>query len=146
MKINQLKSIHSWIRSSNTSEILFVTALILPLYLLLYNTMIIQINKEWQTWTLIVAILLYVGGVLWMKNSQSKEEKNLKDLQVIKNNILDKGYKFMSFEKILEIDKHFTADKVKELMFIFPNELRLAKLKGNKNGIKVLNFEMELEN
>ena len=97
MKINEFKSIHNWIRATAVSEIVFVTALILPLYLLLYNTMIKQINPDWKIWGLISAILLYVIGLTWMKISQSKDEKNFRDLMIIKNYILDKDFRFMSF-------------------------------------------------
>ncbi len=49
----------------------------------------------------------------------------------------------MSFEKILEIDNKFPEDRIRELIFLYPNELRLAKLKDNKMGIKILNIEEE---
>jgi len=143
MRVNQLKSIHNWIRNTNTSEILFVSALIMPAYLSLYNYVINQIKPEWKESILGIAIIIYIIGVIWMKNSQSREEQNKKDLLVIKNNILDKGFQFMSFEKIKEIDKKYTEDKIRELIFIYPNELRLAKLKKDKKGIKILNIEEE---
>ncbi len=143
MKLNQLKTIHAWIRTTQTSEILFVSSLILPFYLLLYNYAIIQINNNWRDGGLILAFLLYVVGIVWMKRSQSQDEKKQKDLLVLKNYILDKGFKFMSFEKILEIDNKFTDDRIRELIFLYPNELRLAKLKDNKRGIKILNIEEE---
>jgi len=143
MRLNQLKNIHSWVRGTSVSEILFVSALILPAYLLMYNYAIEQINEEWKTFVLLIALLIYVAGIAWMKLSQSSNEKDAKDLLVIKNYILDKGFSFMSFEKLAEIDKSFTAERVKELIFVFPNEIRLAKLKDNKKGIKVLNVEDE---
>ena len=143
MRLNQLKNIHSWVRGTSVSEILFVSALILPAYLLMYNYAIEQINEEWKTFVLLIALLIYVAGIVWMKLSQSSNEKDAKDLLVIKNYILDKGFSFMSFEKLAEIDKSFTAERVKELIFVFPNEIRLAKLKDNKKGIKVLNVEDE---
>ena len=143
MKINQLKSIHHWIRSTETSEIVFVTALILPLYLLLYNTMLNQINPDWKIPGLSIAISLYVIGIIWMKNSQSNEEKKSRDLLIIKNYIIDKGFLFMSFERIQEIDKNLNETRVKELLFSYPSEIRLAKLKGDKKGIKILNIESE---
>lgn len=143
MKIKELKNIHNWIRQTEVSEILFVTALIMPLYLMLYNFAIEQIKPEWKEWILGVSILIYIVGIIWMKNSQSQEEQNKKDLLVIKNYILDKGFQFMSFQKINEIDTKFTENKVKELMMNYPNELRLAKLKENKIGIKILNIDEE---
>lgn len=78
-----------------------------------------------------------------MKFSQSKVERDLNDLALIRNYIIDKEFKFMSFEKISEIDKKFTEDKVRNLIVKFPNDIRLAKLKDKKRGIKVLNFEEE---
>ncbi len=143
MKINQLKSIHSWIRETNTSEIVFVSSLILPIYLLLYNYAINQINEDWKTYGIIFGLILYLIGILWMKKSQSKNEKNQNDLAILKNYILDKNFMFMSFEKIMEIDKRFTENRIKALIFLFPNDIRLAKLKDNKKGIKILNIEEE---
>lgn len=145
MKINQLKSIHSWIRETNTSEIVFVSSLILPIYLQLYNYAITQINKDWNTYGIIFGLILYIIGIFWMKKSQSKNEKNQIDLAVLKNYILDKNFKFMSYAKLLEIDKRFTENRIKELIFIFPNDIRLAKLKNNVKGIKLLNIEEEKE-
>ena len=49
----------------------------------------------------------------------------------------------MSYEKLQEIDKSFTQNRIKELIFAFPNDVRLAKLKDNKKGIKVLSIEVE---
>jgi len=143
MRLNQLKNIHSWIRGTNVSEVLFVSALILPAYLIMCNYTIEQINIEWKPFILPIAFLVYVAGIIWMKLSQSSSEKDARDLLVIKNYILDKGFSFMSFEKLLEIDKSFTVERIKELIFVFPNEIRLAKLKENKKGIKVLNVEDE---
>ncbi len=143
MRFNQLRNIHSWIRGTSVSEIVFVSALILPAYFLMYNYTIEQINEEWKPFVLPIALLIYIVGVARMKQSQSFDEKNAKDLLVIKNYILDIGFSFMSFEKLAEIDKSFTPERVKELIFVFPNEIRLAKLKGNKKGIKVLNVENE---
>lgn len=110
---------------------------------MLYNFAIEQIKPEWKEWIIGVSILIYIVGLIWMKNSQSQEEQNKKDLLVIKNYILDKGFRYMSFQKINEIDKKFTENKVKELMMHYPNELRLAKLKENKIGIKILNIDEE---
>ena len=143
MTLNQLKSIHTWIRNTNTSEIIFVSALILPNYLLMYNYAIVSIKQELKDWVMIVGFSLFVIGVLWMKVSQSNNEKNEKDLIVIKNYIIDKGFKFISFEKLKELDDKFTESRIRELMFIFPNDIRLAKLKGNKKGVKILNIEEE---
>jgi len=143
MEINQLKSIHSWIRETNTSEIVFVSSLILPIYLLLYNYAITQINENWNIYGVIFGLILYVIGIFWMKMSQSKNEKNQIDLAVLKNHILDKNFEFMSYEKLLDIDDRFTENRIKELIFIFPNDIRLAKLKNNVKGIKLLNIEEE---
>ena len=143
MKINQLKSIHAWVRESTLSEIVFVSALLLPVYLLIYNYAILQINEEWKTWALLIGAGLYLAGIVWMKLSQSKQERNYHDLLVIKNNIIDKGFTFMSFEKLLELDKRYTESRVRELILLFPDEIRLAKLKGNNRGVKVLNIEEE---
>lgn len=143
MKLNQLKGIHAWIRNTNTSEIVFVSALVLPLYLLLYNYAIELINNDLKNIAMIIGFSLFVIGIFWMKLSQSNNEKNQNDLIVLKNYIIDKGFKFMSFDKLVEIDKRFTESTVKELIFLFPNDIRLAKLKGNKKGIKILNIEEE---
>lgn len=107
--------------------------------------MIDQINPTWKVWVLAFALLIYVIGILWMKSVQSSEEKNSKDLQIIKNYILDKGFRFMSFEKIEEIDNRFDEKRIRELLFEFPSEMRLARLKGNKKGVKILNIEVEEE-
>ena len=143
MKINELRNIHSWVRNTGISEILFVSSLILPAYLLLYNYALTVINESWRNAGLVIAVIIYAAGIFWMKNSQSVSERNHKDLLIIKNFILDKGYKYMTFERLLEIDKKYNEDKVKSLMFHYPNEIRLAKLKDNKRGIKILTIEEE---
>jgi hypothetical protein len=78
-----------------------------------------------------------------MKLSQSSDEKDIRDISIIKNHIIDKGFEFMSFTKLKEIDKSFTQERIKELLFVFPNDIRLAKLEGDKKGIKVLNIEKQ---
>jgi hypothetical protein len=143
VKINQLRNIHSWIRSTEISEILFVSALVFPAYILLYNFAVNEINPSWKLCTLIIATLAYISGIIWMKVSQSSDEKDIRDISIIKNYIIDKGFEFMSFEKLKEIDKSFTQERIKELLFVFPNDIRLAKLKGDKKGIKVLNIEKQ---
>lgn len=145
MRLIQLKNIHAWVRSTSISEVLFVSTLILPIYLLLYDYMLQEINASWKNIGIPLALLLYIIGIVWMKKSQSSDEKNMRDLLIIRNYILDKGFSFMSFEKLLELDKDFHQDRIKELIFAFPNELRLAKLKDKKTGIKLLNIEIEAD-
>ncbi|RME08040.1 MAG: hypothetical protein D6816_05975 [Bacteroidetes bacterium] len=111
--------------------------------MLLYNYAVEQIKEEWKIPVLAFALLAYVAGIIWMKLSQTSDEKDARDLLVIKNYILDKGFSFMSFGKLLEIDGSFTENRIKELIFAFPNDIRLAKLKGNKKGIKILTIEDE---
>ena len=144
MQLNQLKNIHNWIRTSENSEILFVSALIMPLYLLSYNYVLEQIGVgKYQMIILAIALVLYVVGIVWMKNSQSKLESAVNDLLSIKNHLLDKGYQYMSFQRLEEISERFTEDRVRELVVLFPDELRLAKLKKGRTGIKILNIENE---
>jgi hypothetical protein len=144
MKIDQLKSVHAWVRSADTSEILFVSALIMPFYVLLYDTAFTRMEAEWKNIGTALAVVFYVAGVIWMKVSQSANERNAKDLTTIRNHVVDKGYEFMSFERIQnDVDQKYTEERVRDLVFAFPNEIRMAKLKEGKRGIKVLNVESE---
>lgn len=148
MKISQLKSIHHWVRSTNTSEIVFVSALILPFYLLMWNSTLNQfdnIDTAARSIFTIVALAMYAGGIIWMKVSQSKDERSLRDLMIIKNYLLDKQYDFISFERITKLNSNLTEDRARALLLAFPDEFRFAKLKGDKQGIKLLKLDVEIE-
>lgn len=143
MKINDLKSLHQWIRSASISEVVFVSALILPLYLSLYSYALENIYPQWKLAGVLFGLTLYLVGLVWMKSVQTQEEDDVHDLTRISRYITDKNFQFMSFEKIAEIDSAFTEDRVRELIAHFPEHIRLAKLKDNKKGIKVLNVASE---
>ena len=143
MKLSELKNIHSWVRHTAVSEIVFVSALILPLYLMMYDFAAERISPGLKSWALGFALVIYVVGVVWMKMSQSRDERDQKDLALIINHIIDQNFTFMGFEQIKEIDKKYTEERVRELMFNFPNHIRLGKLSGGKRGIKILNVENE---
>lgn len=143
MKINDLKSLHHWVRSASISEVVFVSALVLPLYLSFYSYTLENIYPQWKLAGTLVGLALYLIGLIWMKFAQTREETNLHDLTRISRYITDKNFQFMSFEKIAEIDPKFDEDRVRELIAHFPEHIRLAKLKDNKKGIKVLNVVSE---
>ena len=143
MKINELRNIHTWVRNTEVSEIVFVSALILPVYLILYGLAFERIGLQSTSVGMTVALLIYAVGVVWMKTSQSRREKNQNDLTVITNHIVDQGFRFMSFDQISKIKSEFTEKRVRDLVFEFPNHLRLGVLRGKKPGIKVLILEEE---
>jgi hypothetical protein len=141
MRINQLQTIHTWVRNARLSEILFVSALVLPIYMLLYNYALQEIQESWRVPGLAVALFLYIPGIAWMKWSQSKDEINKRDFTIIRNHILDQGFTFMSYEGLEKIPGDYDEARVRELVFAFPEELRFAMLKDKKPGIRVLNVD-----
>ncbi len=139
MEIGQLKTVHAWVRKAAISEVLFVSALVMPGYLLLYDFAFKQLNQEWREAGLVIAFIVYVAGVVWMKASQSKDERNFRDLQIIRNRIEDLGLQYMAFDTLQDLDKSYSENRIRELVMTFPNELRLGTLAGNRKGVKILN-------
>jgi len=147
MKYKQLKDLHTWVKIATPSEIVFISALILPLYILLYYSVFSQLQglnfSDPGTLGVGFGVALYLIGIIWMKNSQSEETKDRKNLSKVINYLRDKGYKHVSYERIKEHDQDLTKEVVTKLVHKYPNELRFANLHDKKanttrQGIKLL--------
>ena len=143
MQLDELKSIHAWIRQTAISEIVFVSSLILPLFVLMYDFAAERISPDHKPAFILVGVVFYIAGIVWMKLTQSRNEKNMRDLTLIINHIVDQDFTYMSFDQIQELDSAYTLDRVRELVFLFPNHIRFGTLSGGRKGIRVLNFDKE---
>ena len=143
MQITDLKNLHAWIRQTAVSEIVFVSALILPAYLLMYDFAAERILPGYEIWCVLGGLLIYIAGLIRMKLTQSSVEQDQKDLASITNFITDQDYTFMSFERLSELNERYTEERVRELIFAYPTYIRLGKLKGGKKGVRVLQIDQE---
>jgi hypothetical protein len=61
------------------------------------------------------------------------------DMAVLQTYMQDRDIKFISFEKLERIfDKRFRTDYIMKMVHKFPDQMRIATLKGERPGIKML--------
>jgi hypothetical protein len=140
IKINQLKSIHHWVRESSSTEICFVALLVFPLLISVYAGAIsIAGLDEFKYWVYSVITVFYVLAILVMKIKQSNNEKLQMDLVLIKSHSKAFNLDYISFDKLKEKDSRFNKHYIYKLISAFPEELIIAKFDNNKKeGVKIL--------
>lgn len=141
-KLNELKSIHEWIRETSNAEIFFVSLLLFPLFISFYSWAIKMTGlDDFKIWIVIGITVSYILAILIMKNSQTNHEKMEIDLLIIKNHSKTFKKEHIGFDKLKEKDSKFNEKYLKKLIRKFPDELIIAKFDNNKKeGIKILKY------
>lgn len=143
VEVGDLRNIRTCVCNNEISEIVFVTALIMPIYLMLYDFAFERMGVQATAIALVLALVLYTVGIVWTNVSASTREKNEKDLAINTNHILVQGYRFKFFEQISTIDPQYTESRVQELIFVYPNYARLGISDGGRRGNKALLLEQQ---
>jgi low affinity Fe/Cu permease len=141
-KLNELKSIHEWIRETSNAEISFVSLLVFPLFISFYSWAIKMTGlDDFKIWIFLGITVFYILSILIMKNSQTNNEEMEIDLLIIKNHSKTFKIEHIGLDKLKEKDSKFNEIYLKKLIRKFPNELIIANFDDNKKvGIKILKF------
>ena len=82
-KLNELKSIHEWIRETSNAEIFFVSLLVFPLFISFYSWAIKMTGlDDFKIWIFLGITVFYILSILIMKNSQTNNEEMEIDLLI----------------------------------------------------------------
>ncbi|MCT4600594.1 MAG: hypothetical protein N4A32_06820 [Marinifilaceae bacterium] len=143
IKINELKSIHLWIRESSNLEVFFVSLLIYPLIALVYGEAIKIIElTDYNVVIIICFTICYFLSILIMKIFQTKIEIYKHDLSVILSHSISFNLEYIRFSALENKDNRYSKDYIKKLTLMFPNELIMTKLnQGKDDGIKILKYK-----
>ena len=119
------------------------SVLLLPVYLAAWLTVLdhlLDINTEQRMWIAGLLALLYVAGIVLMKLGASKEDKRRRAGRLVRNYLLGRGRTAISFQRIRDIthESSWTDDFLRQVIDLFPRELRLARIKGGKLGIGLI--------
>lgn len=141
-KLNELKSIHEWIRETSNAEIFFVSLLLFPFFISFYSWAIKMTGlDDFKIYFFIGITVLYILSIIIMKNSQTNNEEMEIDLLVIKNHSKTFKLEHIGFDKLKEKDSKFDERYLKKLIRKFPDELIIAMFDNNsKVGIKILKY------
>jgi len=83
-----------------------------------------------------------IGELSVFKISNTNNEDHEIDLHIIKRYLIDLGWEYISFSKLVEnLDPKYTEDYLMKLVKKFPDQLRRAKVE-NKSGIKILTKQL----
>lgn len=140
-----VSEIMNTIKKATAFDIFLISFFALPFIFDAWVVVLQKINAtpEQVFWTLVGLFGAYVVTVIILVvDNHSKKRK-----EIAKNLILGylqaKDFKMMSFDRIREkFSANYTDDFLVKLVQEFPNELRVAKLKGGKPGIGRVVFEI----
>ena len=142
MKPKDAESFLEFVREATIFDILLVSILLLPLYLgawLVILDSVLSIGTEQKVWVLVVLFALYVVGIVLMKVGAGKEDKRRRAGIRIRNYLVGRGNTAISFERIRNvIDSSYSDDFLESVIDLFPDDLRLARIKGGKRGVGLL--------
>ena len=97
-------------------------------------------------WSLGIILVAYSVGVVSMLVGSNREKRREVAKDQIINYLTQNSYKMMTLERIREnINRGYTDEFLISLPIHFPNEIRRAKLKGNKPGLAIIS-ESDVEN
>ena len=119
-------------------DVFLVTFLLLPFIFEKWLAVLekIGITETQKFWSLVAILAFYVIGVITMLVGNSRSMKRA----VAKNQIIaylqSKQFTLVSFASIRErINQSYDDEFLESLTVAFPQELRRAKLKGDKRGL-----------
>jgi len=97
-------------------------------------------------WSLVIVLLAYIVGVVAMLVGSNREKRREVAKDQIINYLTSNSYNMMTLDTIREnINRGYKNEFLNSLPVHFPNELRRAKLKGNKPGLAII-IEENTEN
>lgn len=142
MKPKDAESLLELVREATIFDILLISILLLPLYLgawLVILDSVLSISTEQKVWVLVVLFALYVVGIVLMKVGAGKEDKRRRTGIRIRNYLIGRGNTAISFGRIRDkIDSSYSDDFLISVIDLFPDDLRLARIKGGKRGVGIL--------
>ena len=97
-------------------------------------------------WSLGIILVAYSVGVVCMLVGSNREKRREVAKDQIINYLTQNSYEMMTLERIREnINRGYKDEFLISLPIHFPNEIRRAKLKGNKPGLAIIS-ESDVEN
>lgn len=144
--MKEFDSILDFIKKVSKFDIFLVSLVLLPFVLQAWVTIFVGLgrSKDEILILLFTVIALYIFGIFIMYRGVSQRRNR----ELAKNQIIaylqGKGFIMVSFDRVREkINKTYTDSFLNSVIADFPEDLRKAKLKGNKAGVARLTEESD---
>ena len=141
MDIKGIRSAIDVIRDVSKADLIIVSLFLVPILLgswsyLLNNLDFFNTHPAWKLAIICIILILYVVGLVVMKQWYPKDEK-LKRARYHIENILQKRVR-ASFEYLEKEEPTYTPEFIKELMRTYPRVFRPVPIKNHGPGITLV--------
>lgn len=152
MNSREVKSIVEIIRDAETKELVIISLFLLPILLgawsvLMNNLAFLNQYGGLKLLILCLLLLLYVGGLVYMKFTDTLDDKLGRARFHVETRLKKRGGHRASFDAIRdEVDETYTDEFLKKLIDINPEIFGRCKIKrsdGNRPGITLVSTELE---
>jgi hypothetical protein len=150
MNTKDVRSMVDMIRDADTKELVIVSLFLLPLLLGAWSVFLNSLDfldqyDGWKFLILCFLLLLYVGGLIYMKEADTQEDKLKRARYHIETRLKKRGGHRVSFDAIRkEVNETYADDFLKKLIDMNPEIFGTVTIeKGNKPGIKLVTEELE---
>lgn len=142
--MEKISDILNTIKRATAFDLFLISFFALPFVFSAWLDICTKLNwgKAEKTWSLVVLLALYIFGVILMYfgNRAEKQRRLAKD-QII-GYLQSKNFTMISFDRVRQkINQAHSNKFLEQVIEDFPQELRRAKLKGNKPGLARLVIE-----
>ena len=126
------------LKQASLFDVFVASFLLLPFILQAWLEVLTKLafTDTGKYWSVGAIVILYAFGIIAMivANSRSKKREVAKDQMIAY--LQSKQFTFVSFDKTREcINSNYNDVFLESLTTAYPQELRRAKLKGNKRGL-----------
>lgn len=148
MNIKEVRSMVDMIRDADKKELIIVSLFLLPLLLGAWSVFLNSLDflgqhDVWKCMIICVLLILYVGGIIYMKKADTEEDKLKRARYHVETRLKKRGGHRASFDAIRnEINETYSNDFLKKLIDLNPEIFGTCTIKkGKKLGITLVTVE-----
>jgi len=153
MNSKEVRSAMDMIRDASKGDLIVVSLFLLPILLGSWSIFLNSIgyidqHVDWKFGVLIVIAIVYVGGVIWWKWSDSKDDKLRRARLHVKNRLEHRGGNRASYMAIREeVNEGYTNEFLEELIDRYPETFYTVQIKRSGGqrlpGITLVKDELD---
>ena len=138
------------IRDASSKELIIISLFLLPILLgawsiFLNSLAYLDQHEGWKFLLICFLLSLYIGGLIYMKKADTKEDKLKRARYHVETRLKKRGGHRASFDAIREeVNESYSDDFLKELIDVNPEIFGTCTIKkGKKPGITLVEVESE---
>jgi len=150
MNTKEVRSMVDMIRDAGNKELVIVSLFLLPILLGAWSIFLNSLgfldqHDGWKFLILCFILALYVGGLIYMKTVDTKEDKLRRARHHVETRLKKRCGNRASFDAIRdEVNETYSDDFLKELIEVNPEIFGTCTIKkGKKSGITLVPVESE---